>query len=444
MQDRTFELKTERLGPLPLINHFTGRLGLHGLLDRAVPTEDPRCALTYAKRLEVLLRSIITEREPIYRLGEVVATFAPEGFSLEPQEAARITDDMVGRALDRLFDADRGSLLTEIVVAAGKEFSLSFDELHNDSTTIKFCGQYARAKGRSIRGKKAPYITYGYSKDRRPDLRQLLFILTSTKDGGVPVQFRCEAGNASDSRTHSETWEALCRAVGRNDFLYVADGKLCNEDALDYIDNHGGRLVTVLPRNRIEDRLFRAWIQDHEPAWEKVTDRENPRRKGGPRDRWFVWKHHLPSGEGWPVIWVLGSLLRTRQTQSRADRIATAEQELSDLAKREMGSRARKRSRYEVQRAIDEIGDRLRVARYVKVSLGAVPEHSFKQDRPGRPGPDTKFVRKTKLKWKITWALDEEAIAYDRKSDGMYPLLTNDRSLTPKQVLEAHKRQPGI
>jgi transposase len=35
-------------------------------------------------------------------------------------------------------------------------------------------------------------------------------------------------------------------------------------------------------------------------------------------------------------------------------------------------------------------------------------------------------------------------VAYDQKSDGMYPLLTNDRSLTPRQVLEAHKRQPTI
>jgi len=38
-------------------------------------------------------------------------------------------------------------------------------------------------------------ITYGFSKDHRPDLKQLLFILTTSHDGGVPVQFRCEAGN---------------------------------------------------------------------------------------------------------------------------------------------------------------------------------------------------------------------------------------------------------
>jgi transposase len=40
-------------------------------------------------------------------------------------------------------------------------------------------------------------ITYGFSKDHRPDLKQLLFILTTSADGGVPVQFRCANGNTN-------------------------------------------------------------------------------------------------------------------------------------------------------------------------------------------------------------------------------------------------------
>jgi transposase len=40
--------------------------------------------------------------------------------------------------------------------------------------------------------------------------------------------------------------------------------------------------------------------------------------------------------------------------------------------------------------------------------------------------------------------VDEDAINYDRRSDGMYPLITNDKSLSPQEVLEAHKRQPQI
>jgi transposase len=71
-------------------------------------------------------------------------------------------------------------------------------------------------------------------------------------------------------------------------------------------------------------------------------------------------------------------------------------------------------------------------------------DHSYRQSKPGRPNAKTRYIRKTRKYYSLEWELDEGAVAYDRKSDGMYPLLTNDRDLTPAQVLEAHKRQPTI
>ena len=71
-------------------------------------------------------------------------------------------------------------------------------------------------------------------------------------------------------------------------------------------------------------------------------------------------------------------------------------------------------------------------------------EHRFKQARRGRPGPDTAYLKITKRRFDMQWVIDEDAIAYDRRSDGCYPLMTNDRTLTPAQVLEAHKGQPMI
>ncbi len=216
---QSFDFSSRRLGPLPIVNHFMDRLGLDALLEEFVPTEDPRVELPYAKGLGVLLRSIIVERDPIYRQQETVDTFAPQMFGLAEGESALLSDDRIGRALDQLFDADRGALMTETVVRMGQRFGVRFDELHNDSTTIRLTGQYRDAQGRSIRGRRAPWITFGISKDHRPDLKQLLFILTTSADGGVPIQFRCGDGNASDVNTHIETWEALSKVAGRPEFL---------------------------------------------------------------------------------------------------------------------------------------------------------------------------------------------------------------------------------
>jgi hypothetical protein len=80
-EEAGFTLHTERLGPLPLINHFIERIGLHETLSRFVPS-DQRCAISHASALGVLLRSIIVEREPIYRQQETVHGFADGMFGI--------------------------------------------------------------------------------------------------------------------------------------------------------------------------------------------------------------------------------------------------------------------------------------------------------------------------------------------------------------------------
>jgi len=439
-----FALKTERLGPLPLINHFLERMGLEELLEQHVPSKDRRCAVPHSRALGVLLRSIIVEREPIYRQAETVHGFASGLYGLSARQIGRMDDDRLGRALDQLFQADRAALLTAVVVAVARRFEVRFERLHNDSTSIAFCGQYRNQRSNRF-GRRAAAITYGYSKDHRPDLKQLLFILTTDADGGVPVQFRAADGNTNDSVTHIETWNTLRAVAGRSDFLYVADSKLCSFDNLDYIHRAGGRFVTVMPRSRREDTHFRKWIQTHTPEWELIWDRPHPRHQHrGPRDRWSVYRDPLGSREGWPLIWVWSSLLTLHQQERRHRSLAAATEALTSLRARLVSARSRLRAAARIDLAVEEILEHYRVRRYLKVKRTVRPEHTFKQARRGRPGPDTAYRRITRRRYDLEWALDQAAVAYDEKSDGMYPLLSNDRNLTPAQVLEAHKGQPAI
>ncbi len=437
-------VQVDRLGPLPLVNHVLGRLGLPALLEQHIPTPAARCALSYARGLGVVLRSIIVEREPIYRQQELTRAFTPEGFGLTTAEAAALGDDQLGRALDHLFAADRGTLLTAIVVATVRQFGVALAELHNDSTSVSFTGQYRAAHGRSLRGKRAPAITYGHSKQHRPDLKQLLFILTTSADGGVPVQFRCADGNTTDDTTHIETWETLCQLAGRRDFLYVADSKLCTGEQMDYIHRRQGRFVTVLPRSRYEDAEFREWILTHTPEWEEVWTRPHPRRRDGPRDIWRVFRYHLPSREVWPVIWVWSTLLAQHQDQARRERLARVGQELDDVQRTLAGPRPRRRTREAVETHVRALLDRFQVTRYLRVQVLDAPEYRYRQEHRGRPGPETRYRRFTRDRFRLAWHTDEEALTRDRASDGMFPLLTNDRTLTPREVLEAHHRQPVI
>ena len=438
-----YSLNSERLGPLPLVNAFLQRMGLVELLDKYVPTTDKRTAVSHAQSLGVLLRSIVVEREPIYRQQESVYGFAPCLFGISTEQMARLGDDRIGRALDRLFDADRAALLTEVVVRVGQEFSVVFDRLHNDSTSVSFCGQYRAANGREIRGRTAPAVVYGHSKDHRPDLKQLLFILTVAADG-VPVAFRCAAGNTSDSGTHIDTWNTLRAVAGRADFLYVADSKLCSFENMEHIHRAGGRFVTVMPRSRQEDAQFREWIQTHTPDWQQVWDRPNPRYSSGPRDRWHVFRPAVPSMEVWPITWVWSALLTLRHRARRQRNISAASEALGALHQRLLSGRARLRGAKDIDERVQQILAQHYVVRYLKVNRVVREEHRFKQERRGRPGPNTAYHRITRRRYDIEWSVDQAAINYDEKSDGMYPLLTNDRTLSAAQVLEAHKGQPCI
>ncbi len=279
-------LETRWVGGLPLVNHILQRLKVDQLLSGALPSGG---RLSHAAALGVLLPNIVlNDRQPLYTHSEWAARAEPSLIGLQEGQAALLNDDRVARALDRLFDADRAALLTELVVGAIKEFTIDLDQLHNDSTTLTLTGEYKAADGGEVRGKPTVLVTYGHNKDHRPDLKQLLFVLSVSADGALPIHYRALDGNTSDSTTHIETWEMLRKLSGRSDFLYVADCKLCSKATLAHIEAHQGRFITVLPRNRREDGWFRSYIQTHDPPWEEAVRRANPRRRSGPEDVWKV------------------------------------------------------------------------------------------------------------------------------------------------------------
>lgn len=160
-----FELDTKRIAALPIVNHFLCRIRVDELLESYLPAPDPRSKLTPAKALGVLLRNLILARVPLYGLQEWAAERVPSLLGLSAEQVRWLNDDRVGRALDRLFDVDRSALLTELVVHVVKEFDVSLDQLHNDSTSLMLHGEYDGATGKLVRGKPTLLITHGHSKD---------------------------------------------------------------------------------------------------------------------------------------------------------------------------------------------------------------------------------------------------------------------------------------
>ena len=137
-------------------------------------------------------------------------------------------------------------------------------------------------------------------------------------------------------------------------------------------------------------------------------------------------------------------MLTLRQEARRRRNIAAAIEEFQQLRARLAGSKTRLRGAAEIDLQIKVMLEKHHVARYLKVRRTVREEHEYRQTQRGRPGPDTAYRKITRRRFDIEWTTDEQTIAYDHNSDGMYPLVTNDRGLSPAQVLEAHKGQPMI
>jgi len=440
-----FTLVSHTLGGLPLVNHCLRRLRFDALLQQHLPPPDPRAQLSPSAALGVLTRNLVLARVPLYGLGEWARVWVPGLLRLRPAQVALLNDDRVGRALDRLFDADPRAWLTTLVVHMVKAFGVSLEQLHNDSTTLTLHGEYAGATGRLVRGRPTLVVTFGHNKDHRPDLKQLLWILTVSADGAVPVHVKVADGDTEDSTTHRETWEVLRGLVGSANFLYVADSKLCTRDTLKHIHEHGGRFLTVLPRTRKEDARFKAWLQTHTPAWEEVARKPHPRWKHGPPDVFRAVPSPIPDADGFRLFWYESSHKMERDAQARRDALHAAWKALEAFAAKLHGPRPRVRTRAAVAAAVEGILASTGAARWVAYQVVPVEEAVFSQEKRGRPGKHTRWRRRLKPRVRLTWERREPEIASDARCDGLFPLLTNDPALTAAQVLDAYKtKQPLV
>lgn len=437
----SLEHRTLLLGPLPFVDHFLHRLHLWEILASQVPAS-PKSLMDPVTALVLLVRNILLARAPLYEVSQWASPYRPDLLGLTPQTAPLLNDDRLGRALDALFDADRASLLTALTVRTLREFQVKLDEVHNDSTTLTLRGAYRGAQGQNVRGKPTVRAARGHNKEHRPDLKQLLSIFPISADGAVPVYYRLEDGNTNDSPTHRESWDAIRSLKGSPGFLYVADSKLCSEDNLRYIDGTGGRFLTVLPRTRKEDALFREHVADHELPWETVRRRPNPRRQLGLPDIWKAVESPIPAGDGFRLVWVWSSLMAEEDRETRGAKIAKALEGLEELEARLRSPRTKLRSRGAVEKAAGkEVGT---AARWLTVRVWEELVPFFHQERRGRPGTETRYRRTVKVRYHVTGSPNDEAIAREAKSDGMFPLLTNDRKMSRKELLESYRYQPRL
>lgn len=427
-------LRRFHVGGLPLIEHLLRRLGLREILAEFLPPSG-RDRISAADVLILLIVNLILAKDPLYELAQWVEGLDLRALGYRQRPAVRLTDDRFARALDRLYAADRSSLLTRLVVTAIQAFELQTTRIHNDSTTVK---AYGRIPGRTRTGFE---LRHGYSKDHRPDLHQLVYTLSISDDGAVPIHHHVYPGNRNDETTHIETWDTLCRIHGGPDFLYVADCKLCTDQQLAHIVGRGGRAITILPQNfkevrHFKDQLRAAPLPKH-PLWRRP-------KPGAPTttECFDLFEGtYTTDPEGYPLYWFASSQKRQRDRQSRQERLQEVEAALDRLASK-LNVRRLKRKAQILKTAV-AILDHYAVQGLLTLRLDT-HRHCLRHRPRGRPSQRVHYRYEYHDTYSLHWSRDAAALQREARTDGVFPLLCTDASVAPKQVLQAYKFQPRI
>jgi transposase len=179
---RDLDVQALPLGHFPLVMALLDDLGVTEALDERLP-RDPRSHVSDADCVAVMVLNILGGRTALYRM-ESWTRKLPVDVLVGPHASPEdFTDARLARALDHLHEAGTDTLLSAIAARyLQRPDRPRTYSVHQDSTSVSAYGAY---EGELPAW--APQMLHGYSKDHRPDLKQLVFGLTLHGPTGLPL-----------------------------------------------------------------------------------------------------------------------------------------------------------------------------------------------------------------------------------------------------------------
>jgi transposase len=170
--------------------------------------------------------------------------------------AEKVNDDRLYRALDQLLP-HKAALEKHLKTRLGELFQLEYDLLLYDVTSTYFEGQ---AEGNSEAKR-------GYSRDHRPDCKQVNIALVVSRQG-LPLGYEIFEGNRHDSTTVEEIVAAMEKQYGKADRIWVMDRGMASEDNLEFLKQEGRRYILGTAKGMLrkfeQDLLAKEWRVVHE------------------------------------------------------------------------------------------------------------------------------------------------------------------------------------
>lgn len=423
---------------MPVISRMCHRIGIIDLINESIPCNTD---LDLGTLVVGMVCDTLSGRSPLYKVEEFIKEQDTELLFGVPVDSHRFNDDALGHALDRIHEKGTLKLFTEVSLKAASVFNLDTSKCNFDTTSVNVWGAYEDSKPNA----KAPHITYGYSKDKRMDLKQFMVSMLCV-EGNIPISGKMQDGNSSDEKLNNEELQrigTLLSPLKENigNLIYVADCKLINAGNMPLLEDL--LFISRFPGNFKEHNVAveRAIDADHWEEFGILAETPSPSKK---RQRANYRSHEtsVTIGEkSYRALVIQTDHLDKRRTNAIENR-KTKEKK---LVGKEIKSAEKEiyHCQDDAQKALDTISVKKKTSYWhIQGDVEAIQVYA-----PGRApkNGNRKIVGTT---YKLRLGLDENTAHYKAKLKmaGCFVMICNipKEKMTAREVLKTYKEQYGV
>lgn len=398
------------------------RIGLVEMINRALGTHPLEVISPGIAVKAMIINGLGLVSAPLYLFEKFFVGKATQHLLGEGIEPEHLNDDRLGRVLDSLYEVGLTQLFVHIALSASKTEGVNTDTLHYCSTSFHVHGKYTQDE--LIEEKEAiPIkITYGYSRDHRPDLKQFIVDLMCSGDADIPLYLRVADGNESDRGMFAQLMKEF-RENWELDALFVADAAMYGEENLQQLNQL--RWLSRVPGTLSEAKQLMLQLSDDAL---KDSEIEGYRlasvcsKYAGIKQRWLV---------------VESESRKSADLEQLEEKITTA----TLIAQKQLLSLSQEKFACvpDAEQAAKKLGKELRYHALEDLEFVVHPSH-------GRPGRPRKGVTASNYYYRIkgNLVLNSELVNKEKNRAGRFILATNvleHQFLSDDELLREYKAQ---
>ena len=214
METTDIEYETKRIDHLGIVAGICKQIDLVNMIDELLPTPSERKVSCGQATQTMVLNALGLTGRALYLMPEYMKNKPIELLIGEGLTAEDFNDDTLGRALDELFQAGVTEMFARVAGKAVEVFGIEQEYVHVDTSSFMLHGAYESEVAReSVERRGAVEIRHGYSKEKRPDLKQVVVTLITSQQSALPLWLEVLDGNSSDKKSFPNTVAAYCKQL---------------------------------------------------------------------------------------------------------------------------------------------------------------------------------------------------------------------------------------